>query len=149
MEEWIESDDSEHQFIKYLNNRFPASCVQNTSPFKAHLTAQFLIFSQYVQWEKTDVGAFISDYQGVGRLLTDPQITSNPYVLHLCFPTALLISLTTSVFGYTFGPGNIPAAFTEFRATHICNDLCRFFGLFLDIPPPEIPSTEPLRNFDD
>ena len=78
VEEWIESDDRERPFTKYINNQFPQSCVTPSAPSKAHEIADFLVFCQHVQWEKTRFAAFISDYQGTGDLLTDPQITSNP-----------------------------------------------------------------------
>lgn len=78
VEEWIEVDDSEYPFTKYLNNRFPQSCVGLLAPPTAHEVAEFLIFAQHVQWEKTGFSAFTSDYQGARHLLTDPQITSNP-----------------------------------------------------------------------
>jgi len=38
-----------------------------------------------------------------------------------------------------FGDGNLPAAFTDFRASHMCNELCQFFELTLDVPPKSFP----------
>jgi hypothetical protein len=88
VEEWIDTDETDktdRQFTKYINNRFPESCVPPSVPYTVHQKAAFLAFAQHVQWEKTQHSAFTSDYQGAGHLLTDPQITSNPYVLfHLC-----------------------------------------------------------------
>lgn len=78
IEEWITVDDSEHPFIKYLGNRFPESCVPPTAHPKAHKIAEFLVFAQHVQWEKSGGLVYTSDYQGAGDVLTDPQITSNP-----------------------------------------------------------------------
>jgi len=78
VEEWIETDEDERRYIKYINNRFPTSIVPFSAPQKAHDIASFLVFSQHLQWQKTKLGAFVSDYQGAGRLLTDPQITANP-----------------------------------------------------------------------
>jgi hypothetical protein len=75
IEEWITSDDNEHPFIKYVGNRFPASCVPSMAHHDAHDIA---IFAQHVQWMKTGHLAFTSDYQGAGNILTDPQVTSNP-----------------------------------------------------------------------
>ena len=80
VEEWIALDNNEHPFIKYLGNRFPESCVPPTASPEAHNIAEFLVFAQHVQWEKTGGLVFTSDYQGAGSILTDPQITSNPYV---------------------------------------------------------------------
>jgi hypothetical protein len=81
VEEWINTDNGDHRFIKYLNNRVPhhiSDSVPQAS--KAREITDFLIFAQHVQWKKTQYLAFTSDYQGAGDLLTDPQIMSNPYV---------------------------------------------------------------------
>jgi len=85
VEELIYSDEGEGepQFRKYIDNRHPKSLLNISEPTKAHNIAYFLLFSQHFQWQKTHVGAFVSDYQGASGLLTDPQITSNPYVLHM------------------------------------------------------------------
>ena len=80
IEEWIDTDEGDRQFVKYLNNRLPVSCLSIFAPPQAYNIAEFLIFAQHVQWQKTNLAVFTSDYQGAGRLLTDPQITSNPYV---------------------------------------------------------------------
>jgi hypothetical protein len=80
VEEWLDVDDSERPFTKYIDNRFASPCLPETAPHKAQETAKFLVFAQHVQWEKTNWIAFTSDYQGVGNILTDPQITTHPYV---------------------------------------------------------------------
>lgn len=82
VEEWINTDDSDHQFIKYLNNRVPhhTSDLVPQAPKVQEIT-DFLVFAQHVQWQKSRYLAFTSDYQGAGDLLTDPQVMSNPYVL--------------------------------------------------------------------
>jgi len=77
VEEWIETDKDKCQYLKYINNCFPTSTVPFSTPQKAYNIAYFLVFSQHLQWEKTKMGAFVSDYQGAGGLLTDPQITAN------------------------------------------------------------------------
>lgn len=80
VEEWINTDGDDHQFIKYLNNRVPHHISDLApQPPKAREITDFLIFVQHVQWMKSQYLAFTSDYQGAGNLLTDPQITSNPY----------------------------------------------------------------------
>jgi Alpha-kinase family len=79
VEELIDLGDA-HPFIKYLDNRFPISRVPLSAPPDTQNIADFLVFAQHVQWEKTQHSVFTSDYQGAGDLLTDPQITSNPYV---------------------------------------------------------------------
>lgn len=85
IEEWIHTDegDSGTQFYKYIDNRTPTSALPLSAPQEACDIASFLLFTQHVQWEKTCRKAFVSDYQGAGRLLTDPQITTNPCVLPL------------------------------------------------------------------
>ena len=83
VEEWIHTDEGNCQFIKYINNRLPTPCVPPLAPSSAFSRAEFLVFAQHVQWQKTDLAAFTSDYQGASKVLTDPQITSNPYVQFL------------------------------------------------------------------
>ena len=83
VEEWIETDEGDRQFQKYVNNRHATSCVPIGAPPKVHYLAEFLLFSQHVQWEKTKMMVFVSDYQGEGGLLTDPQITTDSCVINL------------------------------------------------------------------
>jgi hypothetical protein len=78
IEEWIYTDEGDRQFVKYINNKDPKSILPLTAPANAFYIAEFLLFAQHVQWQKTNFAAFTSDYQGVGGVLTDPQITSNP-----------------------------------------------------------------------
>src|SRR5713226_9401352 len=58
----------------------PTPCIPFSSSPRVHDIADFLAFAQHVQWTKSHFSAFTSDYQGAGNLLTDPQITSNPFV---------------------------------------------------------------------
>ena len=82
VEEWIENSDGDEpdllQFRKYVNNRIHSSCLPLSASAREESIAYFLLFSQHVQWQKSKMEAFVSDYQGAGRLLTDPQITTNP-----------------------------------------------------------------------
>ena len=78
IEEWLDPDDGECPFVKYLGNRFLEPCVPLTAPPRTHEIAEFLSFAQHIQWQKTGGLAFTSDYQGAGGVLTDPEITSNP-----------------------------------------------------------------------
>jgi len=80
VEEWLDIDDSERPFTKYINNCFASPCLPEMAPHRAQETAGFLVFAQHAQWEKTNWIAFTSNYQGVSNILTDPQITTNPYV---------------------------------------------------------------------
>jgi hypothetical protein len=80
VEEWINMDDRNNRFTKYLNNRVPHHTPDLVSQApKAREITEFLIFAQHVQWKKTQHLAFTADYQGAGDVLTDPQIMSNPY----------------------------------------------------------------------
>jgi hypothetical protein len=81
VEEWLNIDNSKCLFTKYINNRFASLCLPEMAPLKAHQTAAFLVFAQHMQWEKTKWIAFTSDYQSIGNILTDPQITTDPYVM--------------------------------------------------------------------
>ncbi|RXW22094.1 hypothetical protein EST38_g3761 [Candolleomyces aberdarensis] len=77
-----------------------------------HNVAEFLCFTQHVQYMKTGKLAFVSDYQGYGNLLTDPQILTHH-------------DLSVS----TFGKGNIAEGFIDFEAKHQCNRYCKWFEL--------------------
>lgn len=134
VEEWIDTDGSDHPFIKYLGNQYLQPCVSDDAPPEAHNIAKFLTFAQHVQWEKSQFSAFTSDYQGAGKLLTDPQITSNPYVSRIWRFTVELILLFARNLGIVFGDGNLQSAWNGFRTNHVCNSYCKFFGLTLDVP---------------
>lgn len=62
IEEWL-GDGSE--FVKYINNGHPVSCVQVDAPTKDHKIAEFLCFAQHVQYNQTEGLAYTSDYQGL------------------------------------------------------------------------------------
>jgi len=81
VEEWIDTEYDEVPFTKYINNNSAESLIPSSAPEAVQNIANFLVFAQHVQWEKTNFSAFTSDYQGAGALLTDLQIISNPYVL--------------------------------------------------------------------
>ena len=82
IEELIEHSNDNNpdllQFRKYVNNRAHSSCLPLSASPREENIASFLLFSQHVQWQKSKMKAFVSDYQGAGRLLTDPQITTEP-----------------------------------------------------------------------
>jgi alpha-kinase family protein len=80
VEEWIDTDNSDHQFIKYLNNRTPYISNSVSQAPKTQQITDFLIFAQHIQWQKSRYLAFTSDFQGAGELLTNPQITLNLYI---------------------------------------------------------------------
>ncbi|KZO97355.1 hypothetical protein CALVIDRAFT_563142 [Calocera viscosa TUFC12733] len=109
LEEYIEAP--EHGFVKYVHNGEAVPLLDPTDT--GYETAQFLCFTQHVQWEKTSALAYISDFQGYGSLLTDPQIMTHPSL------------------GDLFAAGNVPEAFERFPTEHICNDFCTWFDLAL------------------
>ncbi len=49
IDEWIETDEGERQFQKYINNRFPTPCVSSSASEKAHIITNVLVFTQHVQ----------------------------------------------------------------------------------------------------
>ncbi|KAI5990982.1 hypothetical protein EDD15DRAFT_2169762 [Pisolithus albus] len=73
----------------------------------------FLAFTQHVQYVKTGGQVYISDYQGSGSLLTDPQILTHPYVSRKLFSEGNMVK----------GPVVL------FESQHICNRFCRWEGL--------------------
>ncbi|KAE9393105.1 hypothetical protein BT96DRAFT_752565, partial [Gymnopus androsaceus JB14] len=63
-------------FVKYINNDSAKPC--DFLDTERSCIARFLAFSQHVQWMKTKGLVYVSDYQGSGVLLTDPQIITRP-----------------------------------------------------------------------
>ncbi|KAJ7473367.1 hypothetical protein FB451DRAFT_1367350 [Mycena latifolia] len=95
--------DEEHDgFHKFINN---GSAVPVLTANKSLSTlADFLSFTQHVQFYKTGGMVYISDLQGTTNLLTDPQIMTSP-------------SIGDGV--EIFGEGNVPAAFNAFKEQHV------------------------------
>ncbi|EIW80120.1 hypothetical protein CONPUDRAFT_74365 [Coniophora puteana RWD-64-598 SS2] len=62
----------DHQFIKYINNDSVTPC-KGLSKEEEEI-ANFLCFVQHVQYQTMHRVAFLSDFQGGGNLLTNPQI---------------------------------------------------------------------------
>jgi len=62
IEEWIGGD---MEFVKYINNGHPVSCVRGDASEEVHQIAEFLCFAQHVQFNKTGGLAYTSDYQGL------------------------------------------------------------------------------------
>ncbi|KAG0703266.1 alpha-kinase family-domain-containing protein [Suillus ampliporus] len=105
LEEFIEG-----KFQKYLNNDsvLPRLFLKDDD---AEYLAEFLSFSQHIQYWKTKRLAFVSDYQGSTTLLTDPKIVTNQEL------------------GYIFTAGNLPDGYENFECQHICNFFCKFYQL--------------------
>ncbi|KAI6112962.1 hypothetical protein F5141DRAFT_1214280 [Pisolithus sp. B1] len=66
------------KFTKFIHNVQYSSCLKPDND-GFHIM-QFLVFTQHIQYIKTDGLAYISDYQGSTTLLTDPQILTHPSV---------------------------------------------------------------------
>ncbi|KAI6009123.1 hypothetical protein EDC04DRAFT_2906734 [Pisolithus marmoratus] len=67
---------SSDKFVKYIHNSNAEPCFLVDR--KAEAIAEFLAFTQHVQYIKTGGQVYISDYQGCGPLLMDPQILMHP-----------------------------------------------------------------------
>jgi hypothetical protein len=62
IEEWVGATGN---FTKYINNGDPVSCVSVGARAAVHRIAEFLCFSQHVQYNETGGLAYTSDYQGL------------------------------------------------------------------------------------
>ncbi|KAG1904188.1 uncharacterized protein F5891DRAFT_916344, partial [Suillus fuscotomentosus] len=110
LEEVIDGD-----FTKFIHNMDPDPLLDPDQD--GYDFAQFLAFTQHVQYTKTGGLVFISDYQGITELLTDPQIMTHSSV---------------SEGQDIFGEGNIEKAVSEFEKHHVCNEFCRWPGFGLE-----------------
>ncbi|KAJ7589178.1 alpha-kinase family-domain-containing protein [Mycena floridula] len=110
---YLVEEEIQGNFIKYLVNS-SAKPLMDPSELGYDI-ACFLCFCQHVQYIKTGGLAYISDYQGAGDLLTDPQIMTSR---QLAQSNEML-----------FGDGNVVEAFEQFPHQHVCKDWCQWFGL--------------------
>ncbi|KAJ7150865.1 hypothetical protein C8R43DRAFT_1191365 [Mycena crocata] len=102
----------EGKFRKYVHNGSAEPMVFNNAADTER--AQFLSFTQHVQYFLTFKMVFVSDYQGGDTLLTDPQIMSSPDLA-----SGRLI----------FADGNVSSGFKSFESDHRCNKFCHYFKL--------------------
>ncbi|KAG9311681.1 hypothetical protein JVU11DRAFT_7918 [Chiua virens] len=101
-------------FVKFIHN---GSCLPLIEPGEPEYNvAEFLAFTQHVQYVKTGGLAYISDYQGSTSLLTDPQILTHPSV---------------GEGSNIFSEGNLEKGVEEFENEHICNKYCKWPGFSL------------------
>ncbi|TDL18616.1 hypothetical protein BD410DRAFT_728351, partial [Rickenella mellea] len=114
-------------FIKYIHNS-SATPVEGLSASETDI-ALFLCFTQHVQWNKTGGQVFISDFQGAGPFLSDPQIMTHPQNFY------------RSV-GNIFCDGNVPELFDQFPNQHTCNKYCDWFDLTSHPPTPMIAQSD-------
>ncbi|KAF9555575.1 hypothetical protein CPC08DRAFT_603542, partial [Agrocybe pediades] len=104
LEELIPSDKP---FLKYIHNGEAVPLQDTWEP--GYEIGVFLCFIQHVQFAQTHGQAYVSDFQGAGELLTDPQIMNGKVNM--------------------FGEGNVDTAFYDFTKQHKCNEYCTYFGL--------------------
>ncbi|KAG6372778.1 hypothetical protein JVT61DRAFT_7177 [Boletus reticuloceps] len=141
-------------FIKFIHNANAAP--RELDDPAANEIAEFLSFTQHVQYTKTGGLAFLSDYQGqfpISRLiryimtnctllmagcpplLTDPQVLTHPYVINIgCCWSLMLMPLSRSVSDgeVLFSGGNVEEMVTLFESQHICNRFCLWPGFRLE-----------------
>ncbi|KAJ7086293.1 hypothetical protein C8R43DRAFT_1142416 [Mycena crocata] len=107
-------DETRDGFHKFINNAsaVPVSLVGSKQSLS--IVAEFLSFTQHVQYHKSGGMVYLSDLQGTSELLTDPQIMTSP-------------SIGDGI--EIFGEGNVPSAFEAFPDQHICGKFCEWFQL--------------------
>ncbi|KAJ7797160.1 hypothetical protein B0H14DRAFT_3548763 [Mycena olivaceomarginata] len=110
-------DEKLDGFHKFIHNGNAVSALSDSEDKSLHEMADFLSFTQHVQYYKTAGMVYLSDLQGTLERLTDPQIMTSP----------LLSSIGNGI--DLFGDGNVPAAFAAFPAEHACNKFCAWFKL--------------------
>ncbi|KAI6005573.1 hypothetical protein EDD15DRAFT_2358723 [Pisolithus albus] len=117
---------SDADFVKYIHNGNAVPCELISE--RAEEIALFLAFTQHVQYTRTGGQVYISDYQGSGLLLMDPQILT-----HLEVGAGLKL----------FSEGNLQKGVECFEKQHICNKFCRWEGFRLStFQESKMPQTE-------
>ncbi|KAJ6586225.1 hypothetical protein B0H10DRAFT_2198072 [Mycena sp. CBHHK59/15] len=107
--------EEEHSgFYKFINNGSAVPVPLPAAVPSLSALAEFLAFTQHVQYYKSGGMVYLSDLQGTVGLLTDPQIMTAP-------------SIGDGI--EIFGEGNVPAAFSAFPMQHVCNKFCHWFQL--------------------
>ena len=76
---------------------------------------------------------------GCGRGLNRPSDYFEPSLFPQSDVHFMIIFVPSALGQNLFGDGNLPAAFNDFRTSHVCNELCKFFELTLDIPQSSFP----------
>ncbi|CAK5277799.1 unnamed protein product [Mycena citricolor] len=105
-------ENQDETFIKFIHNNLAAPTPTICSDSLNYAVAEFLCFTQHIQYEKSGGNVFLSDLQGSPSRLSDPQIMTTPEIKERIF-----------------GGGNIRSAFQEFPTQHKCSRYCEFFKL--------------------
>ncbi|THU94269.1 kinase-like protein [Dendrothele bispora CBS 962.96] len=94
-------------------------------------TALFLCAVQHLQYEKTHQYAYVSDFQGYGGMLSDPQIMTSPELLKLIYGDEVDGDEAASRLrkNTLFGDGNVEVGFKKFALKHQCNHFCTWMDL--------------------
>ena len=134
-------------FVKYIHNGTCRPLLHLDDP--EYNIAEFLAFTQHVQYNRTGGMAYISDYQGKSNiivlLLTDifrpsqalvyfSPILRFSLIREPCdlFPTSLILTFTNRSVGEglnLFCEGNIKKGVEQFAQQHLCNKYCKWFKL--------------------
>ncbi|KAJ7429090.1 hypothetical protein FB451DRAFT_1071607, partial [Mycena latifolia] len=117
VEEFINTGTEPQEFVKFIHNGDAVPLLPPDDPLYG--IAEFLCFTQHVQYFKSGGAVFLSDLQGSQTLLTDPQIMTSPEIAN-----------GTDI----FGEGNVGKVFVEFPKQHICNQYCEWF----ELPPMKV-----------
>ncbi|KIK77271.1 hypothetical protein PAXRUDRAFT_167394 [Paxillus rubicundulus Ve08.2h10] len=113
-EESIRLDDNSN-FTKFVHNSDPSPFIL---PGKyGYQPAEFLVFTQHIQYINTGGQVYILDYQGITTLLSDPKI---------------LTHLDVNKGQKLFSEGNYAKGVAAFEKEHICNKYCKWPGFQLD-----------------
>ncbi|KAK6996039.1 hypothetical protein R3P38DRAFT_3371236 [Favolaschia claudopus] len=111
LEKYIETN-SDSEFVKFVHNGSAAPLLDIDDAWR--WIADFLCFTQHIQYWKSGEMVFLSDLQGSDILLTDPQIMTSPKIAEGAD---------------LFADGNVGAVFEQFPDQHVCNQYCEWFKL--------------------
>ncbi|CAK5277876.1 unnamed protein product [Mycena citricolor] len=87
-------ENQDETFIKFIHNNLAAPTPTICSDSLNYAVAEFLCFTQHIQYEKSGGNVFLSDLQGSPSRLSDPQIMTTPdkgahlrwWKYPVCFP---------------------------------------------------------------
>ncbi|KAK7012377.1 hypothetical protein R3P38DRAFT_2550082, partial [Favolaschia claudopus] len=111
LEEYIETN-SDSEFVKFVHNGSAVPLLDIDDAWR--WIADFLCFTQHIQYWKSGEMVFLSDLQGSDILLTDPQIMTSPKIAEGAD---------------LFADGNVGSVFKQIPDQHVCNQYCAWFKL--------------------